>query len=184
MGFFSDQRRRWRLSRLLTPAARESVARFARSLCPAPDAADDLVQEALLNAWSRLDALADDGAFRVWLHRVLYTTFLDRADRERRHARKLSALAADESQAPLPFPTPAERLASLEIGERLRAAIEALPHEQRQVVLLVDVEGLTFAEAAHVLDIKQGTVASRVARGRAALRADLWDIAPERGVIG
>jgi RNA polymerase sigma-70 factor (ECF subfamily) len=176
--------RRRRLDRLLEPQALARVARFARTLCRDAVLADDLVQESLMNAFTRLDTLRDDAAFHVWMHRVVYTTFLDRQDREQRHQRRLDALAADRSSAPLPFPTPADQEEARQLASQLERAIGELPPEQRQVVVLVDVEGLSFAEVSHVLGLKQGTVASRVARGRAALRAALWEVAAERGVVG
>lgn len=184
MQWWSDLRRRRRLDRLLGGAGMARVSRFARSLCRDPVAADDLVQESLVNALTRLDSLRDDAAFRVWMHRVVYTTFLDRVDREERHQRRVKALSADRASAPLPFPPPSARQEAQELGQRLQQAIDALPDEQRQVIVLVDVEGLGFAEVALVLGLKQGTVASRVARGRAQLRTWLWDVAAERGVVG
>lgn len=184
VGWWSDRVQHKRLERLLSGGGREAVLRFARTLCRDAVSADDLAQEALLNAWRRLETLREDGAFRVWMHRVVYTTFLDRQDRERRHQRKVDAVSHEGTIEPLPFPTPIERLTAHELSDRLWQAIASLPPDQRQVVLLVDIEGFGFAQVAHVLEIKQGTVASRVARGRAALRAELWDVAAERGVIG
>jgi RNA polymerase sigma-70 factor (ECF subfamily) len=176
--------RRRRLDRLLEPSALARVSRFARTLCRDPVTAEDLVQEALINAFTRLDTLRDDAAFRVWMHRVVYTTFLDRQDREQRHQRRIEAMAADQASAPLPFPTPADQEEARQLADQLERAIACLPPDQRQVVVLVDVEGLSFAEVAHVLELKQGTVASRVARGRAALRVALWEVGLEQGVVG
>jgi RNA polymerase sigma-70 factor (ECF subfamily) len=184
LGVWASWLRRRRLDRLLEPVALARVSRFARTLCRDPVSAEDLVQEALINALTRLDTLRDDAAFRVWMHRVVYTTFLDRQDREHRHQRRLEALAADRASAPLPFPTPADQEEARQLAGQLERAIAELPPEQRQVVVLVDIEGLSFAEVAHVLELKQGTVASRVARGRAALRVALWEAGAERGVVG
>ena len=61
--------------------------------------------------------------------------------------------------------------------------MDQLPPKQRQAVWLVDGQGFTFSETAEILGIRPGTIASRVARGRAALRQDLVDLARERGVI-
>jgi RNA polymerase sigma-70 factor (ECF subfamily) len=130
---------------------------------------------------SRLDALRDDRAFRVWSHRVVYTTFLDRQDREARHRRR--AEAGGEAVM-VRFPGPAEREEQRRIGARITRAIALLAPERRAAVVLVDVDGMTFAEAAEVLGVKVGTVASRVARARSELRADLADLAREEGVIG
>ncbi|MEQ1507059.1 MAG: RNA polymerase sigma factor [Myxococcota bacterium] len=179
MAWWDRLRRGRRFDRLVEPVF-DGVYRFARSLCRDPILAEDLVQESLLNAMSRLDTLRDDAAFKVWLHRVVYTTHLDRIDREQRHRRRIEAAGAGET---VPFPTPADRLDQRQLGLRLAEALAQLPDDQRQAVWLVDVEQMTFADAAEVLDLKPGTVASRVARGRAALRADLSDVARDRGVI-
>ncbi|MEZ4236234.1 MAG: sigma factor-like helix-turn-helix DNA-binding protein [Myxococcota bacterium] len=86
------------------------------------------------------------------------------------------------SRAPrAPPPTPADRLhEQQELGAGLAAAIDALPDDQREAVWLVDVEGMAFAEVAAVLGVAQGTVASRVARGRASLRVTLAALAAGR----
>jgi RNA polymerase sigma-70 factor (ECF subfamily) len=184
MGLWSDIRqerqRERRFDRLVRPQF-DALYRFARSLAKDPVGAEDLLQESMVNALSRLDTLRDEGAFKVWVHRVVYRTFLDRLDRERRHLRRVEAAGEARMAA---FPTPVERLEERQLGDRVAHAIALLPEDQQRAVTLVDVEGLTFAEAAEVLGVKQGTVASRVARGRAALRADLWDVARDRGVVG
>lgn len=180
MGWWSDIQRQRRFDRLVRPQF-DGLYRFARGLAKDPVGAEDLLQESMVNALSRLDGLRDEGAFRVWVHRVVYRTFLDRMDREKRHLRRVEA--AGEAQM-VAFPTPMERLEQRRLGDRVAQAIAMLPEDQQRAVSLVDIEGLTFAEAAEVLGVKQGTVASRVARGRAALRADLWDMARDRGVVG
>ncbi|MCB9797956.1 MAG: hypothetical protein H6741_35195 [Alphaproteobacteria bacterium] len=85
-------------------------------------------------------------------------------------------------------PRPARRrpgrdLGDRRLGDRLDRALAGLPPGQREAVWLVDGLGLKFSEAAEVLDLQPGTVASRVARGRAALRVELAELARERGVI-
>src|SRR5688572_22092534 len=105
MGWWSEVLRRRRFDRMVRSEF-DRLHRFALSLCRDPVAAEDLLQEALLNALSRLDGLRDDGAFKVWSHRVVYTTFLDRADRETRHRRR--ALEGGEAVM-VRFPGPAER---------------------------------------------------------------------------
>ena len=180
MGWWSDTLGRRRFDRLVRSEL-DGLLRFAVHLCRDPVAGEDLVQEALVNAIARLDTLREDAAFRVWARRVVYTTFLDRQDREARHARR--AEAGGEAVM-VRFPGPAERAEQRRIGRRIEEALAALPPDRRAAVVLVDVEGLSFVEAAEVLGVKVGTVASRVARGRAELRADLSDLAREEGVIG
>ena len=154
MGWWSDIQRERRFDRLVRPQF-DGLYRFARGLARDPVGAEDLLQEAMVNALSRLDTLRDEGAFRVWVHRVVYRTFLDRVDREKRHLRRVEA--GGEAQM-VAFPTRpnASRSASWETGSqrrsrRCRRSAAGGP--------LVDLEGLTFAEAAEVLGVKQGTVA-------------------------
>jgi RNA polymerase sigma-70 factor (ECF subfamily) len=78
-------------------------------------------------------------------------------------------------------PGPDERLAARRLGRELRDALDALTEPQRLAVFLIDVQDYTYDEAARVLGMPPGTVASRVARGRASLRARLQHLARQRG---
>ena len=167
-----------RFDRLVGPHLPD-LGRFAARLAGAEG--EDLLQEALLAALNRFDGLREEGAFRVWMYRTVYTTHLDRRDREARHQRRVDAVR--EAQL-VPFPRdPGAALEDRRLGQCLARAIDALPADQREAVWLVDVQGLTFSETAAVLGIRRGTVASRVARARSALRLDLADVAREQGVI-
>ncbi|MBX2797569.1 MAG: sigma-70 family RNA polymerase sigma factor [Myxococcales bacterium] len=170
--------RRRRLDRLLKPVL-PGLRRFCRRLCRDADEAEDLLQEAVLAALGRFGKLRHEGAFKVWMHRIVYTVHLDRRDREARHRRRVDAYA---QVVALPGATvdPAE---ARWLGRALATALDALPDLQREAVWLVDVEGLSFTETAEVLGCKRGTVASRVARARAALRQDLAQVAHEVGVL-
>lgn len=172
--------RRVRFERLVRPIL-EDLGRFARRLTRDPCEAEDLLQEALLAGLRRSERLHSDAAFRVWMHRTIYSVHLDRRDRAARHQRRIEA--SRQAQI-LTFPRgPGDALEARRLGQALAAAIDALPAEQREAVWLVDVQGLSFTETAEVLQIRRGTVASRVARARAALRIDLEAIAREAGVL-
>lgn len=144
---------------------------LARRLTGDDAAADDLLQDALFTALVRVDQLRDDAAARPWAARILVRVWLD--GRRRRPAERLA------TEPPSPQPGPEARASAAELGQRLAAALDALPPDQRAAVWLVDVEGLTFAEVAETLALPPGTAASRVARARAALRTRLADL---RGV--
>lgn len=169
--------RRRRFERLMQPHL-PSLRRFAHKLEPSTADAEDLLQESLLIGLTRIDQLQTDAAARVWLSRVLYRTFLNRCRKRRRDPTEEWA-----DQTVIPFPGPDTRLADKRLAARVASAIDQLPPKQRQAVWLVDGQGFTFSDAAEVLGIRPGTIASRVARGRAALRQDLVDLARERGVI-
>ena len=128
--------------------------------------ADDLIQEALARALERLGQLRDPERFEAWLFRILANCWRD-AMRER-----FDVDDVDELQAVLESsdPGPEQRHASSELAGRVRAAVARLPLGQRQVVTLVDLGEVSYAEAADILEIPVGTVMSRLSRGRETLR--------------
>lgn len=171
--------RRWRFVRLVRPFLAD-FERFARRLARSPQDGDDLLQEAMEAALRRLSSLKHEGAFRTWMFKTIRTVHLDRLDREARHRRRVDACR--EAQV-LPFPvSPADALEAREIGHAVAEALDRLPEEQRLAVWLVDVQGLSFGEAADVLDVRRGTLCSRVVRGRLALRQFLAPLAADQGL--
>jgi len=143
----------------LIPALR----RFARSLVPHPDTADDLVQSALERALSTRTRLRDADAVQPWLFSILYRQFIDHTRREHRRQRLLSLLAL---QPPVHAPSPEhinEHHATL-------AAFARLTHEQRALLVLVSVEGFSYQQAAEALGVPVGTIMSRLSRARERLR--------------
>ena len=173
-----QQRRRF--ERLVRPQL-EALRRFAFRLESSPSEAEDLLQEALLQGMTHIDQLQSDGAMRVWMSRVVYRTFLNRC--RKRRADRTEEWSERADQTVIPFPSPAEQVSCQRLGLRLEAALQRLPDAQREAVWLVDGQGFKFHEAAEILGVPPGTVASRVARGRTTLRMDLVDIAREEGVI-
>ena len=171
-----------RFDRLVRPVLAE-LYRFAHRLTRDPVDAEDLLQQSLLRGLDRLPQLHDDGAFRVWQSRVLYTTFLN--GREKRTDMPQEEATAGDNVVPLhatPGGGPERELQRRRLGDHVNDALSALPLEQREAVWLVDGQGFAFGEAAQVLGIAPGTVASRVARGRLALRTSLAAVAAEEGV--
>lgn len=166
-----------RFERLVRPVLGD-LYRFACHLTRDPIAAEDLLQTSLLRGLGRLVQLHEDGAFRVWQSRVLYTTFLNARDRRADMYVGTDAL----ERAPMPQPAPDREAASRQLGRQIGDALDQLPAEQREAVWLVDGQGLKFAEAAVVLGLPIGTVASRVARGRVTLRATLAQVAQDEEV--
>ncbi|HEU4625591.1 MAG TPA: sigma-70 family RNA polymerase sigma factor [Steroidobacteraceae bacterium] len=140
------------------------LRRFARTLAHSPDDADDLVQLALERALARLDQWQPGTRLDSWMYGIIKNAWIDevraRERRDRVHApEELGEQVADAGSG-----AQIDRLS-------LEAAIARLPEEQRLVVALVLVEGLSYKEAAAVLDVPIGTVTSRLARGREALEA-------------
>ncbi len=147
-------------------ALRPRLYRLAYSWCHDTALADDLVQEALIKALARSEQLRDAQALDGWLFSILNNCWRDylRVRREFTDVDDLDDAIVDES------PTPEQRYASRQTIQRVRLAIAALPLGQRQVVTLVDIEECSYAEVAAILGVPVGTVMSRLARARQALR--------------
>jgi RNA polymerase sigma factor (sigma-70 family) len=146
-----------RLVEPLIPALR----RYARALLRDPADADDLVQDCLERAVSRWHQRRSDGDARTWLYAILHNLAVSQM--RRRSRRGTHTPVEDVPEASLSVaPRQDEALRHRD----LIAALDALPEEQRSVLLLVTVEGLSYAEAARVLAIPTGTVMSRLSRAR------------------
>ena len=157
-------------------AAMPRLRRYARSLVFDAAQADDLAQTALeraLTHWHQFDQRRDMG---VWLLSIAHNAHLDQRRREARQApldeHQLEA-ELDEFANRRPVADPALRI-------DLLAALRRLNADQREALLLIGVEQLSYAEAAEVLQIPVGTVMSRVCRGRIALRQLLDGAEPVR----
>jgi RNA polymerase sigma-70 factor (ECF subfamily) len=156
------------------------LRRYARSLVFDPHAADDLVQTALERAlahWHQFDQQRD---ILVWTLSIAHNAYMD--DR-RRHAR-MPIAEPHEAGAPGLEDRYAAETPDLGLRLDLVAALQRLPVEQREPLLLVTLEQLSYAECAELLRIPVGTVMSRISRGRVALRALLDGRAPLAGVPG
>ena len=161
------------LTRLVEPLI-PALRRYAHGLVREPAAADDLVQDVLERAISRWSQRRGEGDVRVWLFSIMHNLACDGFRRAARRGREVEldqAGAADLAVAPC-------QEAGL-VQRDILKAVAALPVEQRAVLLLVGVEGLSYAEAAAVLRIPLGTVMSRLSRARAALRGGLAGARPQ-----
>ena len=157
----------------------DSLYGTALRLCSGerPDA-EDLLQDAMLRAFEKYSELRDGRAARAWLFTVLLRTHLNRVRAHRRRRETFSGdmtpEAFEEALAEwTPMKTPIEWLDRTVLTDRLAAALDELPKELRATVWLADVEGFTQREVAGMLDVPEGTVASRLFRARRALREKL-----------
>lgn len=141
----------------LIPALR----RYARALLRDPADADDLVQDCLERAVSHWHQRRSDGDARTWLYAILHNLAVSQMRRRTRRGAHLPVEDAPEASLSV-APNQDEGLRHRD----LMAALDALPEEQRSVLLLVTVEGLSYAETARVLAIPTGTVMSRLSRAR------------------
>ena len=132
-----------------------------------PTAADDLVQDVVLRALDRLHLWRDGTNMRTWLFTIMHNLH---ANDMRRLSRATDTQPLDA--AVLSRGTPPEQEAAVELSQ-LSDAIAVLPKPQREVLLLVGLEGFSYADAAEALDVPVGTVMSRLSRTREELRRTL-----------
>lgn len=144
------------------------LRRYARALTGDRALADDLVQDTLERAWGRLHMWRRGTDLRAWLFSIMHNLYVNQAI-----ARQGKASVAFEVEV-LDLPVPATQEERLLIRELL-AALGRLPDDQREVVLLVGLEQMSYQEVAEVLGIPLGTVMSRLSRGRERLRALMSD---------
>jgi RNA polymerase sigma-70 factor (ECF subfamily) len=148
-----------RLRRLLEPLHDRALA-FARSIARSRADGDDLFQESLVRALAKLDGLREDRAFRGWLYRVIISVHRNRY--RRAFWQRLLPLTSE--------PVAEDRADALSGVDRARAALGELPHEQREAIVLHDIEGWRIEEIAQLEGTSQSAIKSRLSRGRDRLR--------------
>lgn len=140
------------------------LRRYALALLRDPVAADDLVQSCVERALAKQHLFKPETDLRAWMFTIMHNVHVNMAKKQTRTANTIPLDQAGE----LPVTPPSQ-----EVGLMVRdlaAALEQLPDEQRQAVLLIGLEGLSYKETADVLGVPVGTVMSRLARGREKLR--------------
>ena len=144
------------------------LRRFARGLTGSPAEADDLVQAACERALARAHQFQEGTRFDSWMFRIVQTIWIDQI-----RARDVRKEDSDVGEERLGSDAPVRQVeARLALAE-VRLAVERLPPDQRSVLMLVTVEGLSYKEAAVVAGVPVGTIMSRLARARIALHQQL-----------
>jgi len=144
------------------------LRRFARALARNPQDADDLVQTAVERALRHAAQRRDDAPLAAWLYGILRNAWIDEQRAGARRGRLFTAAESGEQVADAAHAGAAESLA-------VQDALGRLPDEQRLAVALVLIEGLSYKEAAHVMEVPIGTLTSRLARARETLQAILGE---------
>ena len=149
--------------------------------------AEDVTQEAFISAFRKLNSYRG-GSFKAWLLRIVTNACYDQLRREkRRPTTPLEPLDADDEEIESPHwladpgESPEESAERAELSEALQHCLEGLQADFRAVVILVDMQGLDYAEAAHSMGKPVGTIKSRLARARMRLRDCLqgsWELLP------
>jgi len=171
---------------LLVERYQDRVYNLALRMCGNPDDAFDLAQEAFFRAWRGLSGFQGDSAFSTWLFRLSSNVCLDwlRA-KKRRPTVSLTAVDEDgeETQLDLPDPgkSPEELLEAAEDRATLAKAMNQLPVEYRQILTMRAINDMSYTEIAEALQIREGTVKSRLSRARLALRNILLENGNKKG---
>jgi RNA polymerase sigma-70 factor (ECF subfamily) len=157
---------------------------FAIKLSRGRDDAEDLVSDTVLRAFERWDQYCLGTNIRAWLFTILYHVFVSR--RRRIDAREVpdgdgqSGLSVHDAVGDA---DPESRFYDSFFDDEILRAIDALPDEYRATVVLSDIQEMRYAEIAHLLGIPEGTVKSRLFRGRRLLQRRLRDYAETMGYI-
>lgn len=171
----------------------DRLYQYALGLTRNPDEARDVAQDACLRAWRYFGSFRRGAEPRAWLYRILFHAFLAH---RRRSGRREQPLPADEAgtdfllydrlvreggwREPVVLgPGRFDRM----LGDEVRAAVGRLPAVFRYPVLLADLDELSYAEIARVMDCPVNTVRSRIARARRLLQRDLADYARRNGIL-
>ena len=153
-----------------------SLRRYARGLVSDATRADDLVQDTLERAWSRFALWQKRGEVRAWMFGIMHNHFIDGMRARSRHP---------EDSAGDDLPEVAQRATQsdqIEVQD-LDRALQRLPPDQREILLLVAVEDMSYLEAAAITGVPVGTVMSRLARARERLRQELQGRTPSASPV-
>jgi RNA polymerase sigma-70 factor (ECF subfamily) len=140
------------------------LRRYARALTRASDRADDLVQDTLLRALTKLHLWQPGTDIRAWLFTIMHHQYVNTVRREARDAATVDIEHISATLAATTDPTARRQLVELD------RALARLTAEQREVLLLVGLEGMDYDSVAQILGVPIGTVRSRLSRGREKLR--------------
>jgi RNA polymerase sigma-70 factor (ECF subfamily) len=159
----------------------DQVYRVARRLVPTREEAEDLVQDTYARAFRSWRSYTPGTNLRAWLMRILTNLNIDRGRREQRSPdmrpmeegdyflyNRLEEAGGGDGE---------ERIVERLSQEGVVQALSAVPHDFRDVIVLVDIGDFSYAEAAQILDVPIGTVMSRLHRGRRILKSELADVA-------
>ena len=154
--------------------------------------AEDLVQDVMFKAWRSFHTFQEGTSARAWFHKILMNTYFDAYRKRTREPEVVDvddvgefylydkvAARTDLAQSGNPEFQVLDRMMDTEVRESL----ESLPPQFRAAVILADLEGFSYKEMAEILGVPEGTVMSRLSRGRHLLQKQLWDYARERHYV-
>lgn len=158
---------------------------FALKLTRVREEAEDLVSDTMLRALQRWEQYRNGTNIRAWLFTILYHMFVSRTRRV--EAREVRVPEPEEAGGkafePVGEDDPEGAFYDSFVDEEITQAIDRLPDEYRTAVLMSDLEGMRYAEIAEILQVPEGTVKSRLFRGRRILQRELLNYAVEMGYL-
>ncbi|WP_283115397.1 sigma-70 family RNA polymerase sigma factor [Intestinimonas timonensis] len=157
------------------------IYNLCRRLTGNPEDAAELTQEAFLNAWRGLSRFQGESSFSTWLYRLASNACIDFLRKEKRRQNLSMTVSLDDEEEARQVELPDERYAPerelerTEVRQAVAAGLERLTPDHRQVLVMREINGLSYAEIGAVLGLEEGTVKSRIARARNALRKVLTE---------
>lgn len=144
-------------------------------MCPTPELAEEAAQETFLSAWQGLPFFRGDSAFSTWLYRLASNACVDLLRKEGRHQGPSLDDEAVSAEVPDTRPTPEAAAEQKELRAQIEAGLRTLSPEHREVLILREIQQLSYGEIADALSLDLGTVKSRISRGRRQLRNFLME---------
>ena len=183
-----DENRRRQEFEALAQSYQKQIFNAALRMTGNRDDAEDLAQETFVRAWTCFDQFQPGTHFRAWLFRILTTTFINQYRKKNRTPEMLAwedltpeaeRFIVDQNGTE----DPEEAVLATVTDEEVQSALNSLPPEFRTVVVLCDLQEMSYQETADALQIPIGTVRSRLSRGRMMLRRKLMRYAKEHSLV-
>jgi len=155
----------------------KNVYNLALRMTGSPEDAQDMSQEAFIKAYNSLSSFRGDSKFSVWVYRIVSNVCLDFLRSRGKNQPMSLNVELDDGETELDIPDlrslPEDELERALTRQAVRDGLEALPADQRQILLLREIEGFSYEEICRILDLEEGTVKSRIFRARKNLCARL-----------
>ena len=178
----------------LVVAYEKKIYNLALRMTRNPSDAEDITQEAFLKAYRSLKSFRKDSGFYVWIYRIASNLCIDFLRKEKQGSTLPLNLPEEDGEWTVELPDfsalPEEELERRELRESIRRGLDALPEKQRQILVMRELSGLSYARIGEILDLEEGTVKSRISRARAALakllrqEGNLFDRLPSKETDG
>ena len=165
----------------------EALFNFALHLSGNESDANDLVQETFMNAYQSIDSYREGSNPKAWLFRILKNNFINEYRKRSRRPKSVDYTEESMTEEELytnhnSFLDMSQDMFKDMLGDEVTNAVNSLPIDLKTVILLRDIEGFSYEEISKIIDVKIGTVRSRLHRGRNDLKKKLYDYAQEVGI--